>query len=421
MQKLRHFAMFFVASVREVTSGSRVYFGWLLFLLVVFAIGLAAYSMQLQNGLSVTSLNDDVSWGAYIANFTFCEGLAAAAAMVVIPAYVYKDKEVMKVVFIGEFLAIAAVVMCLLFVAVDVGRPAQSWHMIPMIGLLNFPHSVMAWDVVVLQGYLIINLYLVTYALFAKFRHRRPKPERYLPIVFISMIWAVSMLTATAFLYSWLGARPFWNSAIVAPRFITASFVVGPAFLIVAFDILKDRIDLEVAESVTRLMRNVLAITLAVNLFLFFSEIFAELYSTKPHRVSLVYLLFGLHGHNMLVPFIWTAIGFNCFALVVVAVPRFANRRRLLHLACVMAFVGVWIEKAMGLVVPGFVPTPLGEITEYWPSAVETLVSAGIWAAGLLVFTILVKIGVPIEKGELSLPLAPEPDTGAAPIPEEAP
>lgn len=414
MQTLRDFTKFFVASLRAVTSGSRAYFAWLAFLIAVFGVGVVAYLQQVQLGLSVTSLSDSVSWGAYIANFTFCVGLAAAAVMLVIPAFLYGDKDVKKVVFIGEFLAIAAVVMCLLFVVVDVGRPEQAWHLLPVLGTLNFPHSVMAWDVVVLQGYLIINLYLVTYTLFSKFRHRRPRPERYLPIVFISMLWAVSLHTVTAFLYSWLGARPFWNSAIVAPRFLASAFVAGPAFLIIAFDILKSRIDLHVPERVIGLMRSIVAVTLAINLFLFGAEVFAELYSTNPHRVSILYLLFGLHGHAMLVPFIWTALLFNCFALVVFAVPRFAKKRRLLHVACGAAFIGVWIEKGMGLVVPGFVPDTLGEIHEYWPSAIETLVSGGVWAAGLLVFTILVKIGVPIEQGELSLPIE------SAAAPEEA-
>mgnify|MGYP001827138527 CR=1 FL=1 len=79
-------------------------------------------------------------------------GVAAAAVMIILPSYIFKDKDLHKVVIIGEVVAIGALVMCLMFVFVDLGGPLQAWHMIPGIGLFNWPTSLLTWDVLVLNG-----------------------------------------------------------------------------------------------------------------------------------------------------------------------------------------------------------------------------------------------------------------------------
>ena len=66
-----------------------------------------------------------------------------------------------------------------------------------------------------------------------------------------------------------------------------------------------------------------------------------------------------------------------------------------------MAFAGIWIEKGMGLVVPGFIPSPIGEVTEYLPTFVEWLMTLGIWAFGFFILTILLKGAIGILLGEI--------------------
>lgn len=387
--------------LKHAFRGSRLYFGWIALLTITFLVGVAAYIVQLREGLAVTNMTDQVSWGAYIANFTFLVGLAAAGVMVVIPAYVYKNKALKKVVWIGEFLAIAAVLMCIMFVTVDLGRPDQMWHLIPFIGKLNWPMSILSWDIIVLSGYLVINVFLITYAMYSKYHGGHPRKRFYIPIVFISMFWAVSIHTVTAFLYDWLGARPFWNSALVPARFLASAFVAGPAFLVLSLQIIDKYSGFSVPQKAIDSLRRIMAVMMVVNLFFFSSEIFTELFTGSGHAASAIYLLGGLEGRHLLVPYIWSAVALNIFAAFVFSIPKLALNRRLLNVACVAAFIGVWIEKGMGLVIPGFIPSPLGEMAEYQPSVIEGLVSAGIWAFGMLAFTLSVKVGAEIERGSL--------------------
>ncbi len=394
--------LFFVKTiVVSLLKGSRAYYLWVALLIAFTLAGALAFLMQITAGLATTAMTDQVSWGAYIANFTFVVGLTDAAVMVAIPAFIYKQRKMQEVVWVALYLAISGIVMALLFVVVDLGRPERGWHLIPIIGSLNFPASMLSWDVVVLNVYFVVTGTLVLYTLFTWSRGKTVPEKVYAPWIIISTLAAVGLHTVTAFLYSWLGARPYWNAAIVAPRFLASAFVVGPAFLIIGLQIIRRFMSFDFDEKVIRLLRQIITVSILVNLFLFGAELFKEFKTDSLHVASSVYLFFGLHGHNMLVPYIWTAVFLNLAAAIILVTPSLARRRKLLNAACLMAFVGIWIEKGMGLIVPGFVPSPLGDVVEYTPSLVELFVCAGVWALGVLVFTCLVKVGVPLQLARL--------------------
>lgn len=547
---LQDYAVFLRRCLRAAFRGDWRYYAWMGGLTVVILLGLNAYARQLVDGLITTGMSDEVSWGVYIANFTFLVGVAAAAVMMVIPVYIYKNSELHDLVVFGELLAIAAIAMCLAFVTVDLGRPDRFWHLIPPWGQMNFPSSLLSWDVIVLNGYLLLNLHICGYLLYSRYRNRAPSPWFYVPFVFISIVWAVSIHTVTAFLYVGLGGRSFWNSAIVGPRFLASAFAAGPALIILAlqvvrrvtaeapvesaapaspapvaqggpelssgehqmlirlfpalgrmpeserasllaawrvveapagavlirqgekcpevFVVLQGRVvvmreesghrnlartveaggqygkfaalhDLPCSGSVVAelplravglpvavlrrlegdhaglhaidrmmitdrallMLRSIVQVAMIINVFLLANEIFKEFYSGTHHVASAQYLLFGLHGHNALVPWIWVAIGLNLIGMTLLILPL-SRSLKWLDVACVCCIVGIWIEKGMGLVVPGFIPTPLGDIVEYSPSWNETLVSLGIWAFGLLVYTVLLRVAVPILQGRTS-------------------
>jgi Ni/Fe-hydrogenase subunit HybB-like protein len=546
---------FLLRSTRLVFEGDWRYYLWTGVLFAICLLGLNAYAKQFVNGLIVTGMSDQVSWGVYIANFTFLVGVAAAAVMLVIPVYIYKNEHLHDLVIFGELLAISAILMCLAFVTVDIGRPDRAWHMIPGVGRLNFPSSLLSWDVIVLNGYLVVNVYICAYLLYCRYRKQTPNQWLYMPVVFLGILWAVSIHTVTAFLYVGLGGRPFWNSSIVGPRFIASAFTAGPALIILALQVIRratafspalgggvpsgmgtiltrpatledldalathlppmSGVDLAlrraclpgaevlevsageallrqgakeneaylilegrvvvkreengrfrtlrtvgpgeqfgetsaldgtaraataIAEEATRVLRfpaeslrklmgnpemsrvihermherlmitdhgiltlrGIVQVSMLINVFLLLNEVFKEFYTDNLHVASSRYLYFGLHGHHALVPWIWTAIACNLVAMVLLLLPV-SRSLKWLDLACVLAIVGIWIEKGMGLVVPGFIPTPLGEIVEYTPSLNETLICFGIWAFGLLCYTVLLRVAVPILQGRLTL------------------
>ena len=554
---IRNYFVFLWRCARIAFVGDWRYYLWVGTLTVICLLGLHAYCRQFAQGLIVTGMSDEVSWGVYIANFTFLVGVAAAAVMMVIPVYIYNNEELHDLVIFGELLAVAAILMCLAFVTVDLGRPDRFWHLIPGIGQFNFPASMLSWDVIVLNGYLLLNVYICGYLLYCRYQKKKAAKWFYIPFVFIAIVWAISIHTVTAFLYVGLGGRPFWNSAIVGPRFIASAFAAGPALIILALQVVRrvtasapavetarlregavvpetargraatiddlellarhlpelasvsaeDRLKslagamvLEVAagdtllrqgekeneaffvlagrvvvereesgrfritrsvgpgeqfgetsalagtprmataiaegptrvmrlpaDSLRQLMRNpqmnriirsrmqerlmitdrglltlrgIVQVSMLINVFLLVNEVFKEFYSGTMHVASSEYLFFGLHGHHALVPWIWTAIVFNLVAMFILVLPL-SHSLKWLNAACLLAIVGIWIEKGMGLVVPGFIPTQLGEMVEYTPSVNETLVCLGIWAFGLLCYTVFLRMSIPILQGQL--------------------
>jgi Ni/Fe-hydrogenase subunit HybB-like protein len=394
-----HLTAFLLTALDSATRGGRRYHVWMGALTAVIMLGAYAYSIQLREGLGVTGMNDHVSWGLYISNFTFLVGLAAAAMMLVLPAYVLKDVDFSRAVLLAEGVAVAALVMCLLFVVVDVGRPGAAWHLMPVIGTLNFPDSLLAWDVIVLHGYLALNLAIPAYILYTRFTGGTPDKRKYLPWMYLAVLWAVSIHMVTAFLLAGLPARPFWNTALLGPRFLASAFTAGPAFMLLMLGVVRHFTDYEIKDGAIAKLALITTVAAQINLIMLGSELFYKFYWPTHHGINAKYLFLGLNGYNALVPWIWTAILMNVVATLVLMIHPLRRRTRWLMPACAVLFVAIWIEKGLGLVIPGFIPSPLGEIVEYTPTWVELSVTAGVWAVGLFVMTVLVRVALPIEMG----------------------
>lgn len=395
---MKKYATFLWDCFRLSFVGDWRYHLWMTVLTLVALAGLYAYCQQLVHGLVTTGMSDQVSWGLYIANFTYLVGLAAAAAMLVIPVYVYRNMHLHDVVIFGELLAVAVIIMCLLFVTVDLGRPDRFMH---LLWRFNFPLSMLTWDVIALNGYLLLNLHICGYLIYTAYCGRRPSALFYVPFVFVAIAWAVSIHTVTAFLYVGLGGRPFWNSAIIAPRFLASAFAAGPAFIILTLQVVRRFTRHAVSDDALLTLRQIVQVAMIINAFLLLCEIFTEFYTDSAHVASARYLYFGLHGRHALVPWIWVAMGMNLVAMVLLMLPA-SRGLKTLNVACVLSIVGIWIEKGMGLIVPAFIPSPLGEIVEYRPTLHEIVVCLGIWAFGLLIYTVFVRVSVPVLSGDVT-------------------
>jgi Ni/Fe-hydrogenase subunit HybB-like protein len=399
--QIRQFLRFVAASLRTVSRGPALYWGWLALLGVLIVSGIHAYGMQISSGLVLTSMRDQVSWGFYIGNFTFLVGVAAAAVVLVIPAYIYHWKPIREIVIFGELLALSAIIMCLLFVVVDVGRPDRLWHMIPGIGLMNFPRSILAWDAIVLNLYFALNFVVVTHILYRAYTRRPYNRRLVVPLVLLSIPMAVGIHTVTAFLYNGLAARPYWNASILAPQFLASAFCAGPAILLIVLQLLQRFTRFEIQRDAIWKIAELMAYAAFLNLFLHGAEAFKEYYSDTEHLLYTRYWFQGLGEHRTLVPYAWTAVSLNLLAFVLFIVPAARRNPILLNVGCVAIYSGVYIEKGMGLIIPGLTPDTLGEIYEYAPSLIELRVAAGIFALGFLLYTLMLKVAVPISLGEL--------------------
>ena len=375
-------------------KGSKKYYGWMTFLLLIVVVGFLHYLWQLDFGLGITGLSRDTSWGFYIANFTFLVGVAAGGVMVVLPYYLHDYKAFGRVTILGEFLAIASVVMCVTFILVDLGQPMRIFNVFIYLS----PKSVLFWDTVVLNGYLFLNIIIGWNVLEAERNqvHYQPWVK---PLIYLSIPWAVSIHTVTAFLYCGLPGRGFWMTAILAPRFLASAFAAGPSLLILCCLIIRRVSNFDPGREQIQSLAKIVAYAICINVFFFLCEVFVAFYSNIPeHMDHIKYLFIGLHGHGAYVPWMWTSMSFMLIGIILTVNPITRQNEGVLAVACVVIFLGTWIDKGLGMIAGGFTPSPLHEINEYIPSVPEILIALGIWAMGFLILTALFKIAVGIKE-----------------------
>ncbi len=378
--------------------GGKGYWSLLGIWAVLIAGGLLAWGQQFTQGLTVTGMTQDVTWGIYIAQFTFLVGVAASAVMVVLPYYLHNYKAFGRMVILGEGLAVAAVLMCMLFIFVDMGQPTR------VVNVILHPtlNSMMFWDSMALGGYLVLNL-IIGAVTFDAERKEAPPPKWIKPIIILSIPWAVSIHTVTAFLYSGLEARSFWMTAILAPRFLASAFASGPSLLILMSLIMRKFTRFDPGEEAIRKLALIVAYAMAANVFFVGVELFTALYGDMPHHVhAFEYLYVGLHGYDSLVPWMWTGAFLTVTCVTLLLIPRVRNNLKVLGAICAGVIVAIWIEKGVGMVVTGFVPNPLGRITEYAPSGIEVAVTAGVYAIGFMILTMIYKIVVNVRERMLA-------------------
>jgi len=370
--------------IEKTLKGKPAYWIWLAILGSLIAIGWACYFRQYAYGLGLTGMSRDVSWGLYISQFTFLVGVAAGGLMLVLPYYIHNYKVFGRITILGEFLAIAALVMCLMFIMADLGQPLRGLNVL----FYPTPHSMLFWDMCVLWGYLLLNL-LCGWVILTAERKQVPPPKWIYFFVYLSLPFAVSIHTVTAMLYCGLPGRHFWLSAIIAPRFLASAFAAGPSLILI------EKLEAISFESgLIDRIRVIVTVSLLINIFLAGSELFAEFYSDSAHTVHISHL-FGLHGASLLAPWIWASLAMNVLAAIILLSPA-RHKPLALIFSCIMIVIGIWIEKGLGFVVPGFIPSTLGDFVQYLPSFNEIMLCIGIWAFGLLLYTLFLKGAIPI-------------------------
>jgi Ni/Fe-hydrogenase subunit HybB-like protein len=391
-----NFLRFGTGSFKIILKGTKSYYAWVIFLILLIVWGAFGYSKQLSNGLISTNMRDSVSWAFYIGNFTFLVGVAAASVMLVIPAYIYQWKPIKEIVIFGELLAICAVIMCISFIVVDIGNPLRFWHMLPGIGTMNFPSSLLSWDFFVLNAYFLLNLVIVSYLLYCQFNKKTYKKSFVLPLVLFSIPLAIAIHTVTAFLFNALPARPFWNSALLAPRFLASAFCSGPAILLILFQILRKVTRFEIKDEAIWTIAELMVYAMFIYLFFTVAELFKEFYSGTEHILYWKYLLFGIGENKEIVLYSWSSIIMGFIAFVLFLIPRTRKNFVTLNIGAVMIYGSVYIEKGIALIIPGFTPDTLGQIYIYTPSLTEIRTAAMIFSSGALLFTFLTKIAIAI-------------------------
>jgi [DsrC]-trisulfide reductase subunit P len=380
--------------LEKALKGSKKYWLLLLGLLVLHGVGASCFLLQLQKGLTITGMSRDVSWAIYIAQFTFLVGVAASAVMVVLPYYLHNVKEFGKITILGEFLAVASVSMCLMFILVDLGKPMRALNVL----LYPTPNSILFWDMLVLNGYLFLNI-IIGWTVLGAERKQVPPPKWIKPFIYVSIPWAVSIHTVTAFLYAGLPGRHAWLTAIMAARFLGSAFAAGPALLILLSLIVRKVSKFDPGKEAIQKLSKIVTYAMVISIFFVLLEVFTAFYSQIPgHTQTFVYLFAGLHGHGNLVPWSWAFAVMAVISVVMLLVPSLRHNETTLAIACVMVYFSLWIEKGITLVISGFIPDPFEKITQYVPTPPELGITLGVWATGFLILVVLYKIAISVKE-----------------------
>jgi molybdopterin-containing oxidoreductase family membrane subunit len=380
--------------LEKALKGSYLYWGWILLLLGIIGIGFLVYMYQFFEGLKITGMSRDVSWGFYIGQFTYLVGVAASGVMVVLPYYLHDYKAFGRITILGEFLAVAAITMCGLFIIVDMGYFPR------VLNILLYPNptSILFWDMIVLNTYLLLNI-IIGWKVLSAERMDIHYPSWVTPLIYISIPWAFSIHTVTAFLYAGLPGRHFWLTAIMAARFLASAFCSGPAILILVCFIVRGVTRFDPGRKQIQTLASIVTYAMILNVFFFLLELFTAFYSQIPgHMETFVYLFRGLEGHAKLVPWMWASAFFMLVSLVLLIVPASRRSEIGLILGCISVFIATWIDKGFGLVVGGFIPNPFNKVFEYFPTIPEVIISIGIWAVGFFVLSVLFKIAVSVKE-----------------------
>ncbi len=379
--------------IEKVLKGSPSFYIWLATLGALIGLGVIAYIFQLTMGLQLTGLSRDVSWGFYIAQFTYLVGVAASAVMLVLPTYFHHYKKFKKMIILGEFMAIGAVVMCMLFIVADMGQPQRVLNVL----LHPTPNSVMFWDMMVLSGYLVLNVVIGWVTLEAE-RHEVHPPAWIKPLIYLSIFWAVSIHTVTAFLYAGIPGRHYWLTAVMAARFLASAFCAGPAILLLLTMILKRMTNFDVGLEARQTLTKIIAYGMAANVFFFLLEVFTAFYSGIPGHQHPFGALFGGHHPLWVNTWMWAGVVMALVSLVLISVPATRDNEKLLPFTLLILVLATWIDKGLGLLIGGFTPNTFNEITVYTPTVVELLISLGIYSVGALVVSVLWKIAIDVKK-----------------------
>ncbi|MBQ7457480.1 MAG: polysulfide reductase NrfD [Desulfovibrio sp.] len=380
--------------LEKLLTGPKRYYLWLLFLVCVIAACAVAYSVQLMTGLGVTGMNRDVSWGLYISQFTYFVGVAASAVMLVLPAYFHHYVKFKRMIIFGEFMAVAAVCMCALFIVVDLGQPQRMANVM----LHPTPNSVMFYDMIVLIGYLCLNIIIGWVTLEAERLQVEP-PKWIKPLVYLSIIWAFSIHTVTAFLYAGVPGRHYWLTAIMAARFLSSAFCSGPAILLLLLFIVRRLTGFDPGKDAIKTLATIIVYAMCINVFFYLCELFTAFYSNIPGHMEPIHFLFYGHGGEFawVSYWMWAAV-VMAFASLAILIPPQTRTGKLLPLALIMLVLASWIDKGLGLLIGGFTPNMYESITPYMPTCTEITVAIGVYAIGALVLSLLWKIALGVKR-----------------------
>lgn len=362
---------------------------WYALVALGVGVGAGSFAYQWTQGLGVTGLSNTVSWGLYIVVFMFLVGISAGGLIVVAVSELLGTSRLQSLNRLAVLVSGTAILAAAGSILPDLGRPEMFWQM------LVSPNwtSPLMWDMVVITLYLTIagvDLYILT----------RPRPmHRALRVMaIITLPVAVLVHSVTAWIFGLLVARPFWNTALMAPLFISSALVSGTALILIVAWVASRVTSFDPPRHVFADLGKLMAWFVAVDAFLLGAEVLTVYTSRVEHHTGPLDLL--LTGR--LAPVFWLEVTLGLLVPFAIFASRLRHRMPWLLTGATLVVLGVFAKRVNILLpgmyeplvgmepgIPGGRPgQPFDASPAYAPTWVEYGVVIGIFAFGAALVTV---------------------------------
>jgi molybdopterin-containing oxidoreductase family membrane subunit len=368
---------------------------------VIAVVGIGLWVNQTIEGLHVTAMRNTSSWGLYIAMFMLFVGLSAGGLIISSAPKALSLKGFDGISKVSVVISIVCTVLAIAYVIVDLGHPERVWHLF-VYGQMNSP---LMWDMLILSAYLILSIVYLWMLMRADEGKVSGKALKAMSI--IALIIAVLVHSITAWIFSLNISRPFWNTALMAPWFVTSALVSGLGLVLLVAAVLNRGGSIKLDREDFFKLGRMLGVFVAIDLFLFFCDILTGVFP----GAGLEHDLMGQLLSGALAPIFWVELVTGAIVLLLMFAPALRMQKTALVVASVLAVVCVFCKRfllieggfqipnidfpggAAGLEVPGAGAwwQQLGASLAYWPSGYELLVTVGVLALGVCLFLLALK------------------------------
>ncbi|RDB57626.1 polysulfide reductase [Paraeggerthella hongkongensis] len=372
-------------------------------------MGLALWFVQLDGGMVQTGMRNLDSWGLYITMFMFLVGLSAGGLIISSAPRVLGVEGFGGISKVAVWTSICCTVLAIGFVVVDLGQPMRLWELFAYSNL----GSPLMWDIVVLGTYLILSVVYLWATL--RFEGGKGSATSLRAISAVALVCAVLVHSVTAWIFGLQQGREMWNTALLAPWFVSSALVCGVALVLVVVIALRRAGYLELDQSFVVKMAKLLGVFVCVDLYFFGCDLLTEGFPGG-HGAEIVAMLTA----GPLAPFFWVEVVGCILCAVVCFTPRLRTSP-LIVVASLLAIAGIFCKRVQ-LLVGGFQIPNLdyaGPVTQYtvtgwesgmagayqgmvyWPTPLEFGVALGVLGLGALLLLVGLKY-LPLKPTEKS-------------------
>lgn len=359
--------------MKETTQVGRSLFGGrgLTIAIVVCAAiavcGIALWVFQVVGGLAVTNMRNLASWGLYIVMFMFLVGLSAGGLIISSAPRVFGLKGFGGISKVAVWSSICCTVLAAAFVIVDMGQPLRIWELIVQS---NFTSPLM-WDVTVIATYLTVSIVYLVLTVRAEKGACSPRALRVISTV--ALVTAVLVHSVTAWIFGLQAGRGMWNTALLAPWFVSSALVCGVALVIIVVIALRRAGYMDIAQENIVKMAKLLGVFLCVDLYFFGCDLLTEGYAGG-HGAEIVSMLVA----GPLAPFFWIEVLGGIAAIAIAFTPQLRTSA-LLVVASLLGIVGIFCKRVQ-LLVGGFQIPSLEYVAPVLPGSPVTDAGAAMQA-----------------------------------------